>query len=408
MRNRRTVAAVVSRRWLTSQSRCSTFRAIRSRAAQGRGAPGGEDDVRLLNRHIMRSLVATFCLSLLVLTFVLSIGGIFKLMDLLSRNVPWRPIVLIFIHGIPPALAFAIPISALTGALLVFGRLAADGEISAMKACGISLWQIASRPLLLSLLLTAFCLYNNAELAPRSHLAQRHAVVRLGMESPFDLLDEGRCIQDFDGMIVWIGRRNGPRLTNVRIYDLRTQGLRREIRAQFGTVRVATNSDLLIELQNVRVNPIFDDRPGWASCSRYTVVITNPLARRQSRKKDSDLTGGELASRIRDPAAFYPGLGPDDLARQRMALIVELHKRIVLAVSCSAFVWLALPLGIRTHRRESSAEIGMSMILVGNFYLFLVAGESLAKYPALFPQLILWLPVLISVTLGAWLLKRAN
>ena len=47
--------------------------------------------------------------------------------DLLARGVAWRPIVKVALTGIPDTLVFSLPLSALIGTLLIFGRLSADG-----------------------------------------------------------------------------------------------------------------------------------------------------------------------------------------------------------------------------------------------------------------------------------------
>ncbi|NIQ74338.1 MAG: LptF/LptG family permease, partial [Gammaproteobacteria bacterium] len=76
----------------------------------------------------------------MVVTFVMSIGIVFKVTDLLAQGVAWKPMVRILFFGFPQAFALAIPVSTLTACLLLFGRLSADGEITAMKANGVSVW----------------------------------------------------------------------------------------------------------------------------------------------------------------------------------------------------------------------------------------------------------------------------
>jgi hypothetical protein len=46
--------------------------------------------------------------------------------------------------------------------------------------------------------------------------------------------------------------------------------------------------------------------------------------------------------------------------------------------------------------------------LVFNFYLFIVIAETLDRHPATRPDLIIWIPVLICIELGIYLLKRFN
>ncbi len=363
--------------------------------------------MRTLDRYIVSSFLTTFFAALLVLTFVMSIGAIFKINDLISKGVPWAPIFTIFLAGIPNSLTFTVPISALVASLLAFGRFSADGEISAMKACGISMWRIAAAPLIIALIAAAACLFVNSEVSPRSHFAQRTAMNKLANLSPLELLEEGVFIQDFEGFTLFVEKRIDRRLFNVRIYDLRTTP-HREIRAQSGTVILTNKPNMIIDLRNVRVDPIMTNRPGALFCERWPVVIPDAFKERTYRKKNTNYTGAELLQGIRDVKALDPYLAPEFYPRKRMGLIVELTKRIVLALSCFTFVLLGIPLGTNTHRKESSIGIGISLALVTVFYIFLVLGETMAKYPQTHPYLILCLPVLASLGLGAYLINRNN
>jgi lipopolysaccharide export system permease protein len=357
----------------------------------------------------LSSILISFAVTLVVFTFVLCIGVVFKVTDLLARGVSFEPILRILLSGIPAALAFSIPVSILTSCLLVFGHLSADGEITAMKACGISMWQIVSVPRLLGLGLVIICIYINNELAPRSHYLRRVEVARLGVESPLELLEEGCFIQDFAGITIYIGRKSGNRLRNIIIYDLRNPKVSRQVRAVSGIVQKGENTkDLTLELYDVKVDPFLDDRPGALFCKKWPVVIKDALRTRTYRKKEDDMTLRELIDGILNVESRFPNLEEEDLARERMILMVQLNKRLVLSVSCYAFVLLGIPLGIKAHRKESSIGVAISLFLVFVFFLFIIVAESLAERPELRPDLISWLPVFISVTLGALLIARSN
>jgi lipopolysaccharide export system permease protein len=365
--------------------------------------------LRTIDRYVTSVFVTTFLAALCVITFVMSMGALFKIIELLAKGTSWVPVVQIFLYSIPFALGFSIPISALVSSLLEFGRLSADGEITAMKACGLSLWQVIMGPLVVSLVLAVVCLLINSEIGPRCHGAQRTVIATLGMESPADLLEEGRFIQDFPGMSVYVGKKKGNQLTNVRIYDMRQAGIKREIVAKTGVI-VATNNgaNIVIELYDVRIDPFYDNSHEAAICDKLPIEIGNVMTKRSYNKKASDMGLIELTESIDRLPQRFSNLGHAEQAIQRMSYVVELHERFVLALACFAFVLLGIPLGIKTHRKESSAGVGISLFLVFNFYLFLIIAQSLEIHPALRPHLIAWLPIVISLTLGFYLIRRAN
>lgn len=348
-------------------------------------------------------------MTLAVFTFVLSIGLIFKITDLLARGASWRPILQIFVYSIPASLTYAIPIGTLVSSLLVFGRLSADSEITALKACGISIWRIVLSPIIISILFALLCLYVNNEIGPRGHFGQRKSVARLATESPLQLLEEGRFIRDFPGLTAYIGKKVGNEIWDVRISDTREGGIVRDIRAKHGIITTSTDGkDIIIQLDDVRIDPFVPDLDAAGHAARWTVTIKDALKLRKCPKTERDMTFQELRAGIQDTTIYYPNLKGEDALLQKTIMLVELHKRITLSLSCLAFTMLGIPLGIKSHRKESSAGIGISLLLVFNFYLFIIAGEAMVGHPHLMPQMIVWLPVIISVLLGGYLLHRAN
>jgi len=92
----------------------------------------------------------------------------------------------------------------------------------------------------------------------------------------------------------------------------------------------------------------------------------------------------------------------------RTSLLVEANTRLTLSCSCFAFVLLGAALGIKIHRKESSIGIAVSILLVFVFYFFIIIADSLVNRPDLHPHLIVWVPFVLSQTLGCYLIQRSN
>lgn len=368
--------------------------------------------MRTVHRYLAVSFLVSFCATVLVISFVMTLGVVFKITDLIARGAPVGPLMGILAWGFPSAMAYAIPISALVATLLVFGRLSSDGEITALKVCGISMWQIIRIPVLLSVCLSVVCLYLNNELGPRSHFERRRLMKEMGVETPIELLDEGKFITEFPNLLIRIDRKDGVDLQGVKIYDLRSKPTRL-IQAARG--RVSTNAtQIILDLYDASGEPAYEDLPFEGG--HVTIAISNELVNVRYEKREEDLTLGELWYHIEDIERAHPEMNVEDRARERRRMTTEIHKRFVLAVSCVAFVILGVPLGIRAHRKESSIGVAISLMVVFNFYLFVIVAESLAKRPpggffgmAVFrPEVIVWMPMLISVALGSYLIHRGN
>ena len=365
--------------------------------------------MKTIHRYISGAFISSFLITLVVFTFVMSIGIVFGAAEYISRGIPLRLLLQLVALGLPGVLAYCVSISLLTSSLLVFGRLSADGEITAMKACGIGLWQIVSTPVLVSVLATVGCIYVNTEVVPRNHMANRLLIAQLGMISPTEMLPEAQFTRDFPGLVVWIGRKKGGQLYDIRIHDQREGSVKREIRARQGAVRLEGNGrDIVIDLTDVTISPFDDKRPGRAFVDKWAVKIADAAKTRRSEKREEDYTLAELLDRIGQMPMPDENAEVDDEARERTSLLVELNKRLALSMACFAFVLLGVPLGIKTQRKESSIGIGMSLFVVLCFYTFIVIAKSLERHPSLHPELIVWCPVVLAVLLGLALIRRAD
>ena len=363
-------------------------------------------------------------MTLMVLTFVMCVMVLFRIADAIAMGGSPTLIGKIFLAGLPLRISRASdedalntapnsPVSNITAARLTFGKLSASGENTAMKSSGIRMLQIMVTPILWALLMSSVCLYLNAELIPVSYHARREALRQLGVESPLQLIEEGRPIRDFPGITFYIGSKHGNEIEDIIIYQTQRGAPDRTIRAQHGTVgTIEDKSGILVDLYDVRIDPFYEDRPGPGTASHFPYIIDlsklTGASQEKGVKKKSDMTLEEIMSTRKNIKKAYPELDAESLARQDMSLRVEFHKRIVLAISCFAFVLLGAPLATKTHRQETTIGIGISLGLIFLFYLFIIVAETLTKHPWTQPHLIVWIPAVLAVALGLILIKRCD
>ncbi len=366
--------------------------------------------MRILHRYIAASFLTTFFMALLVLSFVMSVGLLFKVTQYLARGMSMGIVLDFLWGGIPGTLSYSIPIACLVATLLVFGRLSSDQEISAMRACGISLARAMHTPVLISLLLSVFCLHLNNSVAPESAYARSSMRRKLGATDVTALVEEGKYVE-IAGRSVYVGAREGSLLKDMRIVETTKSGSTQEIRAREALI---TSSDdvVVLEMKDVSIDPIQEDNPGIGRAESVRYVIGDFSARtgqkspvaRTRRIKDKHtwaLLKDLIVARANPPATEE---GKKAISRSRE----EVHSRISLAFACFCFVAVGVPLGIQRHRRESSAGIGISLAVAGAFYLFSVAAESFARNPAIKAHYLVWIPVAACLVISATLTARNN
>lgn len=372
--------------------------------------------MRVLNRYLVHDYLVTFSVTLLVFTFVLCIGAVVKAVDLISRGVSMWIILRAFSYNVPYIMTFSIPMSCMTTVLLLFGRISMDGELTAMRASGLSMWQIISSVILLSIIWSGVCVYLNVSLAPNAHFARRQALMNVGIEDPISLLEEGRFVRDFPGYMIYIGTKQKNEVTDVVVYETDDKGLRRSVRANRGTLTMTSDTIMQIDLYEVRIDQPDESTPDDRSRTRtihaahYPVPLDFSEIMRKGtvNKNKSDMTLSELIVGIRDIEILYPEVSPVDLARHRMSFMVEANERLALSLSCFAFTLLGIPLGMKSRRRESSVGVAVSLLVVFGFYFFIIVAGALVRYPALRPDLIIWVPVLLCEVAAFLVIKRMD
>src|SRR6202163_5063002 len=94
--------------------------------------------MRILTRYILGEVISHALIGAAVFTFVLFTRDLGRILELVVRNsAPLPSVAQIVFFTIPVALTYTIPMGVLVGILIGLSRLAADSEITAMRASGL-------------------------------------------------------------------------------------------------------------------------------------------------------------------------------------------------------------------------------------------------------------------------------
>ena len=121
------------------------------------------------------------------------------------------------------------------------------------------------------------------------------------------------------------------------------------------------------------------------------------------------MTYGELtAEKARLELAPVPPDGARQRERDIMKVKLTIQDKINTALAIFTFAFAGVPLGIKVSRRETSANLGIAVILALAYYLFVVVIGWLDQHPGYRPDLLLWVPNFLFLALGLWLLRRLD
>lgn len=379
--------------------------------------------MNLLDRHIFTSVLLTCAAAVGLFAFVVALPNVVK--DLLTPLLAGQFGIGTFIRLvgliIPFAVTYALPMGILTGVLLTLGRLSADSEITAMRASGISVLQTARPVLVLGVLCALAALYVNLESAPWARTQFYRELAAAVRANPLRVIEPKTFIRSFSGTVLYVGEKDGAILRDIWLWELDDQGrVRRLVRAEAGRLdyEEATNS-LIPTFVNAKTeerdaeNPEDFSKSPNAPSARTTagvrIALDKYFGRSLERRKDDWLPYDALRAKQAQLAAEVPA--PDkvgEMARKRMELSLILHEKFNLSLAVFAFALIGVPLGIKVSRRETSANLGLALLLVVGFYLLTVAVRWLDRRPELRPDLLLWLPNVLFIALGVWLFSRID
>jgi lipopolysaccharide export system permease protein len=359
--------------------------------------------VKTLHSYLTRQVLGSLLMTVAVFTFVLLLGNVLK--EVLALLVNHQASLLTVVQAIglliPYVLIFALPLGMLTATLLTMGRFSADNELTAVRASGISLLSLITPILILSVMLSGVCALVNLQLAPRCRTAYKRLLFKSAVASVETLLPERTFIREFKPYTIYFGHMRGGEAKNIYLYEMDKSGsnLLSTMSAPRGTVALVmegTNRFMHLLLNEASHYNAEQQRPIHLA----TAEINLPLQEKIEKQPGlSELTFSELWKKRRELEAKGILTTPVD---------VQIHAQVAFSFACIGFTLIGIPLGIRAHRRETSAGIAMALLLVMLYYSFLILGQSLDTKPQFAPYLIVWLPNFVFQAIGVVLLRKVN
>jgi len=386
--------------------------------------------VKTLHTYLTRQVLASLLMTVAVFTFVLLLGNVLKeiLALLVNRQASLGLVAEAVGLLIPFVWVFALPMGMLTATLLVFGRLSADQELTAMRASGVSLLSLISPILLLSLALCALSALVNMEIAPRCRVAYRGLLDRVNVQVSSILIPEGRFVKDIEGYIFYVGKNRRGDLQEVMVFRLKNQtNVDQIVRAPRGRLEVdAAAREATLTLYDYKIVTLAEGvvSPGSGPYLTFRASL-RPSRKGSAGPKVSDMTFLQLCEGLQEmeqginlPAPLDRrtpeelGAMKKELQKNRQAAAtpyrVQIHQQISFSFACFGFTLVGIPLGIRLHRRETNIGIAVALLLVAIYYSFIMVGQALDTRPECVPHLIVWVPNFLFQAVGGVLLWRAN
>lgn len=370
--------------------------------------------MRIFTRYILREVLSYAALGGLLFTFVLFMRDMSKIIELLVRDsASLVDAARIFADLLPSTLTVTLPTAVLAGVLLGLGRLAADSEITAMRACGIGAVSFVRIVSLLSFTALGLGLINTLYFAPHGAADLLRLEDQLKTSQAAVEIQPRVFYEDFKNYVLYVQQDARPAAgaavwRHVFLADLTAQPENPNITtADEAIVSTSGRSDALttrVHLLNADQHHISPTDPSQYELQTYGYLDLPLQPNSQDDTHISRVDTPLYAQSVRQlvDRARAPSAKPADARIAR----IELNRRIAYPFACLVLTLIGVPLGLSSRRGGKSTGFVLTLLLVFAYYLLSNIGVALAKNGKVSPFLGVWAANICFTLFGLLMLRQ--
>ncbi|HKT23922.1 MAG TPA: LptF/LptG family permease [Terriglobales bacterium] len=363
--------------------------------------------MRILTRYVLWEVFSHGVIGAALFTFVIFMRDVSRILELVVRNsAPIPSVAEIFFLTVPTALTFTLPMGVLVGILIGLSRMAADSEVTALRASGIGAWRFVGIISIFAAGALAIALLNNVVVAPRSAAALADLQNSLKSSQISFEIQPRVFYEDLKGYVLYVQDvepASGAAIwKNVFLADIANPSAPKITLAQRATV-VTENDTLRMHLENGSQQETDPNNPNQYTISTFDQtdipIALPPAVPPPSRDlvPAAELTTSEILYRAEH----------SDRAKSRWYWI-EFHRRFALAASCLVLMLVGIPLGLSSKKGGKSTGFILTILLVFLYYFALSAGIAFARQGKVSPPLGVWGADIAFAVAGLLLLFRVQ
>lgn len=385
---------------------------------------------------IFWELVRVFTLALFGLTGLFLLGGVVQ--EASQRGLSPGQIFTVVPLLIPSTLPYTVPATILFAVCVVFGRMANDNEITALRSAGVHLGRLLAPAVILALAVTAGLAYLQYDLIPRSRQRLADRVLADADELLYSMLKRQGCIRHPQlPFAVFVREVRGKQLIDA-VFK------RREANGKYSVVAHAREAKLWTDPTNDKVwifMPNCDVTGGEqvdGSLKDHSFDVNFPVSTfRDTQVRPMNMTWAQIdakrdelrsvsAQRVAELESVERQIAgmaepPKQLLdlrhhltyqeaearRVNRQLTAEQHMRPALALGGLCFILVAFPVGVWLHRADFlSTFVSCFLPVCLVYYPLLLAGTNLAKEGRLPASISVWLADATTLGAGVWLIRK--
>ena len=358
--------------------------------------------MRILTRYILGEILSHTLIGCALFTFILFMRDLPQILETVVRNSStFTNVMEILLFMLPNTFKVTIPMAVLVGVLLGLSRLAADSEITAMRASGLGIGYFVRVSSIVAVTGTLLGLGNSLYVAPRANQAILDMQQALATSEASYQIQRGVFYEDFRNFVLYVQDViAGTGASNWRLVfmaDVSNPAMPTVTTAASATVVSDQNQELLMRLRNGAEHQVTAGQPVQFVDSAFTST-DRPLI--LSQQGDVHLGRMDTAIYAMPMQTLREHLrGPDAKHYQ-----IELQTRFAYPVACLVLMLVGVPLGVASRRGGKSSGFVFTILLVFLYYFLSSTGIALGRQNKLSAVVAVWTANILFAAAGSFLL----
>jgi len=378
------------------------------------------ENIPIIDRWLLGQLIPPLLFAISAFTVVSVSVGV--MVDLIRKVVEFGlPLILalqIMVLKLPSFLVLSFPMSVLLSTLLAYGKLSGNSEILALRSLGIRTYRTIIPALILSIFMTGLTFYFNNNLVPTANKYSEmllrdglgksvsmeigHDIFFKGYGSYTDLeTNETTKRNTYLNQIFFSRLVENNVMKNVTVIDFSKIGYKQILSAEKA---VFDKSISAWKFSNGRLITL--DKNGNTTTIGFDSYLY-PLG--DGPLKVSKIPDDANKMTLKEALAakkLYKETGNVSEARK---MSVRIQEKFTLPCACIVFGLIGSSLGSKSNIRATKSQgFGLSVILILFYYVLSFVSSSFGVKGLIPPILSAWIPVMISLSGGLFLLRKSS
>lgn len=370
--------------------------------------------INIMDRYIAKELTLPFLFGVGAFSSIgISIGALFELIRRITESgLAITLAVQIFMLKLPEFIVLAFPMSTLLATMMTYSRLSSDSELIALRGCGVSIRRIIAPAVVLSLLITGLTFVFNELITPAANYRAAVTLERaLNSERP-PFQERNIFYQEFQEARddpaakelkrqFYARRFDGETMYGLTILDFSQEGLNQVVSAESANWDFGSNTWNFYNGTIYVVSPDGSYRNIVTFESQQLKLPQTPFDLASRTKSDTEMNIAEATQQLE----LVRQSGDDKMIRRWQTRI---QQKYALPFVCVVFGLVGASIGVLPQRTSRATSFGISIVIIFGYYLLAFITNAMGEVGILSPFMAAWLPTLLGLVAGLYLLFKAS